>query len=272
MSKHISLVQTYRFWFVLLTICAFYFFFVYYLYQDDHQPQRRRSQLQIVTLNEVRDDVFYRHKYGKERTWCFDYDDTLMFSSGAFDYWRRQQQENSSGDMWDFVNGAGLSNEYTVPKNNTMNLLRFMLNLNSVRVVVITNRCSSVTDKLYDDTKAVANSLLRALGFYANRRVYGIFPLHGHDALVRIVHSDRNLNDLIVSFACEKLGRKDKRETIKMYNCDRMFGDSDEDIRACLLGNERCVPFRVLRSTFSSYKGPYHVNLYGEAVLANSID
>lgn len=289
------------------------------MYMDDHQPQRRRSVLQIVTVNQIRDDVSYRHKYHEERTWCFDLDDTLLFSSGAFDYWRDQQRQKrrqvdqeraerkleqpgkgqevkkgqeekeqqihqqgqvqqesrymnynvSNMDMWDFVNGPGLSNRYTVPKNVTMGLLRFMLNLSSIRIVIITNRCSSNLDRLYVDAKSIADSLIRATNM--NRSVYGVFPIHQYDVLIRLVDSSNRFNDLIVTLTCEQLRRRDKVTTIKMYKCERMFGDSDDDIRSCLLGNDRCVPFRVLRSPSSSYKGPYHVDLYGETILANSV-
>lgn len=294
-------LQTYKFWFYFCLVC-FTFFLGAYCFQKFGQFDKfeRRSWI-LVTTDEIITDVSSRNKYDFEHVWCFDYDDTLMFTSYAFEVWRRTNNQTDlsivreetkdsedsanvsipctsvvpvvasrSVDMWDFVNGPGLA--LNVPKFASIKLLRhMMLNMHNVRIVIITSRCSSSVDKLRKDSRSIAESLLRVVND-SSIRVHGVFDLHEHDTLIRFDYPpSTSPNDLIVTMSCEKLGQRDKIRSIARYKCDRMFGDSDEDVHACLLGNGHCMPYRVLRSPKSTYRGAYNVNLYYEFVVADSM-
>lgn len=356
MSKHFT--ETYRFWLIFALICIIFFIPIFYYYNIERVNVSDRRSWIGVTIDEVGADVSLQNKYGSEQTWCFDYDDTLMFTSNAFEEWRRLDTNNSNNNnnknnnnnndvnnnynnnhssknnitrndnnnnssnssnnnnnnnsidniekyersngnydnvteestdgtstqdgvattnMWDFVNNHGIRNN--IPKS-TIKLLQRMLELNDVRIVIITSRCSSSVNRLRNDSRSIAESLLRVMNINSNR-VHGIFDLHEHDTLVRLVKQPSSpssvvtsscFNDLIVTMSCEKLGQRDKIKSIARYKCNRMFGDSDEDIVACLLGNNYCVPYRVLRSPKSTYRGAYNVNLYHEHVIMDSMN
>lgn len=79
---------------------------------------------------------------------------------------------------------------------------------------------------------------------------------------------------LRIVFTCANIPTTnfDKSSLVHTYACDRMFGDSDEDMESCLLGNDECVPYRILRSPRSSYKRGYNPNLYNEPIVNETYD
>lgn len=53
-----------------------------------HIDSQRRLSNRTVTLNQVKEDMIKRYNDRVEVSWCFDYDDTLFFTTPVFEQYK----------------------------------------------------------------------------------------------------------------------------------------------------------------------------------------
>lgn len=251
---------------------------------------RTRLQTYNTTINmiETWQWIAARYRQGYENTWCFDYDDTLFFTSLVFEYHKKNRTNNdrktlvnnksadnrsittvvhqqpSPVSVWETVNDYNLSKQLQVRKNKIFWLLDNMIYLDKAEIVVLTGRCPSSDERKLLDAFTLARLLLEELEDYDAL----LRPIHIHLSersrwLIVTRHSSFWLRVVMV---CSM----NKSKIINEYRCDRMFGDSDDDISSCLTANNHCIPMRILRSSRSTYNGAYTVGRYFETVITDT--
>lgn len=184
-----------------------------------------------------------------------------------------------SMSMWDYVNSYQLLETYQLPKNGTFWLIEQLVReLRGFQLNVITARCPSRSGHSVDTHvfgRLILEHLTRLLGD-------NLTANHDYDTATatsnwEIIGPVSSLHEayrftLRVVFTCtNRWGGKSR--LIHKFACNRMFGDSDEDISSCLLADEECVPLRVQRSPNSSFLvSSYHPNLYHELIVDQTYD
>lgn len=187
---------------------------------------------------------------------------------------------HQSPTIWDYVNTYRALETYQRPKNSTFWLVeRLIRELRGFQLTVITARCTSRSGPEID-TQVLGSLIIRHLVFLLNdanfttrldyNRTTGASTWHVSEEYTPSSAYRTPYNFYLRTvFTCQN-GRSsnlDKTSYVREYGCDRMFGDSDDDISSCLLGNEKCIPFRILRSSLSDYKRAYNPNLYHESIV-----
>lgn len=174
----------------------------------------------------------------------FDIDDTILFSSPCFyklskDFAKANNIQFQSEDaLWhqikdnkDFWNKMATCDNYSLPKNSVIELLR----LHQRRG----DNIFFITARIAPDSK------------------YADFL---NNYLTEIIGNSNNLNPVIYA--------EDKIPPIKNNNITLYYGDSDSDIEDATKAGAK--PIRVLRATNSTWKGSYNLGKYQEDIFSNS--
>lgn len=185
--------------------------------------------------------------------------------------------------MWDYVNAISVLDKYQRPKNSTFAIVEHLVReLRDFNLTIVTARCASRTG-YESDTKVLGTLFIRQLSKLLSTEFATTlfdYDVSNNASVWRLIErrreDDRSTSPpfsftLRVVFVCRAFGA-DKSMAIDRFECDRMFGDSDDDVSSCLLANEKCVPFRILRSPKSSYRLSYHPNLFYESIVEDSFD
>ncbi|MFC2061412.1 HAD family acid phosphatase [Elusimicrobiota bacterium] len=155
----------------------------------------------------------------------FDVDDTLLYSSPAFQKGFESSEHPFSPGFWEVVNNSDHGNS------------------------VIKKKASQI---LKDH---------QAEGF----EIFVITARHpqGGEGLKEFLNSE--LDILIENIFFETEGKAERMIELEL---DMFYGDSDSDITAAQEAG--VIPYRIQRSTTSSYKRNYNPGRYGEKVIEGS--
>lgn len=174
---------------------------------------------------------------------CFDYDDTIAFTTPTFAFAKNLSSVNVD-QMWDIVNNEHVGTRLSINKHITSLILRrYAESAPSSPLRIITARCSPSPERIEHDETNIQRQIAKIIPNATNLRVY---------------------------MSCTKMsGRMNKIQAIKHFGCRVMFGDSDDDIRSCILAGN-CCPFRILRAANSSYTSDNNPGLFHEPIILNS--
>lgn len=155
----------------------------------------------------------------------FDVDDTLLFSTPAFEKAYQSDVAPFSSGFWKIVNSSDKEN--SLVKKKTFDILK--------------------THQLKGDEIFIITA----------RHPYGA------GTLKKVLNEKFGVPLKNIYFETEG-----KAQRIKELNLDIFYGDSDSDIKAALEAG--AVPYRIQRSTASSYRKKYNPGRYGEEIIENS--
>lgn len=174
---------------------------------------------------------------------CFDYDDTIAFTTPTFEF-AKNISGSSVDQMWDIVNDDHVGERLSVNKNITSSILRrYVDRAPNSPIRIITARCSPSPERIADDEANIKRQIVRIIPNATNIEVY---------------------------MSCTKLPKRmNKTTAIKHFGCRVMFGDSDDDVRSCILAGD-CSPFRILRAPNSTYTSDNNPGLFHEPIVSNS--
>lgn len=174
---------------------------------------------------------------------CFDYDDTIAFTTQAFEF-AKNMSGGSVDRMWDIVNNEHVGERLSLNKNTTLSILRrYVDNVPNSPIRIITSRCSAASELLTNDELNIQRQISKSIPKATN---------------------------LVVYMSCTKFPKRlAKIHAIRYFGCRVFFGDSDDDIRSCILAGN-CSPFRILRAPNSTYKSNNNPGLFHEPIVLNS--
>lgn len=174
---------------------------------------------------------------------CFDYDDTIAFTTSAFEF-AKNISGGSVDQMWDIVNNKDVGERLSMNKNITSLILRrYVSRAPSSPIRIITARCSPAPERIAHDEANIQQQIAKIIPEATNLEVY---------------------------MACAKFSeRMNKIKAMKYYGCRIMFGDSDDDMRSCILSGN-CSPLRILRAPNSTYRSDNNPGLFHEPIVSNS--
>lgn len=179
----------------------------------------------------------------KNNTVCFDYDDTIAFTTPSFEF-AKNISVGSDNQMWDIVNNEHVGERLSVNKNTTSRILHKLLEYApNLPIRVITSRCSPTPERVAPDEANIQRQIAKIIPEATNLRVY---------------------------LSCAKFPeRMSKLKAIEYFGCRVMFGDSDDDMRSCKLAGN-CTPLRILRAPNSTYLADNNPGLFHEPIIIHS--
>uniref|UniRef100_A0A0C9PNG1 AphA protein n=1 Tax=Fopius arisanus TaxID=64838 RepID=A0A0C9PNG1_9HYME len=177
------------------------------------------------------------------RSLCFDYDDTIVFTTPIFEFAKTISAYNKN-NMWDIINDAYISTRFSINKNITSLILQNYVNrASNTSIRIIISRCSSSLNMFDEDEASIQRQIATIIPHATNLRVY---------------------------MSCDKYPqRMSKFEAMRHFGCRIMFGNSDESIHLCTL-LKNCSPLRILRSKNSTSTSTYNPGFFNELIISNS--